>query len=234
MRQEAGGFSPKAAYIFLKQIEEADIVVVNKVDKLSDEQCQELIDLVGQRYPEKTVLAVSGRDGDNFDLLVEKLAGTANEHRQFMDVDYDIYAEGEAELGWLNCQLDLASNSDTRFSLDEILLTLLERLRDALVAVDAEPAHLKVLAQSKTESAIANLVGSDVEPELSLASEIQTAAAEFIVNARVAVDPDTLQSVVESCVLQLGKDLNLKANVRGMQCFRPGRPVPTHRIQEEE
>ena len=22
-----------------------------------------------------------------------------------MDVDYDIYAQGEAELGWLNCQL---------------------------------------------------------------------------------------------------------------------------------
>jgi G3E family GTPase len=234
LRQEAGGFSPKAAYIFLKQLEEADIVVVNKVDKLNADQRRELIDLVGQRYPEKLVLAISGRDGENFDKLVEKLECPAMEHRQFMEVDYDIYADGEAELGWLNCQLELSSDSESAFSLDETLLTLVARLRDALVDVDAEPAHLKVLAQSTTETAIANLVGSEVEPELSLASEINTSAAEFIVNARVAIDPDTLQIVVESCVAQLGKDLQLTVNVRGMQCFRPGRPVPTHRIQKEE
>src|SRR5438105_4322960 len=32
--QPAGGFSPKAAYIFNKQLEEADVIVINRIDEL--------------------------------------------------------------------------------------------------------------------------------------------------------------------------------------------------------
>ena len=60
------GFSPKAAYIFLKQIEEADIVVINKIDKLSPGEREEMIELVNHRFPGKTVITVSARDGEGF------------------------------------------------------------------------------------------------------------------------------------------------------------------------
>src|SRR5438874_13492277 len=35
--EPAGGFSPKAAYIFRKQLEEADAIVINRLDALGDE-----------------------------------------------------------------------------------------------------------------------------------------------------------------------------------------------------
>src|SRR5438445_1303688 len=40
------GFSPKAAYIFKKQLEEADAVVINRVDEISPEALGELTTLV--------------------------------------------------------------------------------------------------------------------------------------------------------------------------------------------
>ena len=58
-RGAKAGFSPQAAYIFLKQIEEADVVAVNKIDKLSSAERDELIDLVRCQYPGKRVMAVS-------------------------------------------------------------------------------------------------------------------------------------------------------------------------------
>jgi Ni2+-binding GTPase involved in maturation of urease and hydrogenase len=222
------GFSPKAAYIFLKQIEEADVVVVNKVDKLSAAEREELLRLLRERFPGKQVLAASARQGEGFEQLVEALEGDPRPHASFMEVDYDVYAEGEAELGWLNCQVQVSAGKP--FALDDLVLRLVAALSGALQAADAEPAHLKVLGQSADETAIANLVGSEASPELSLASEIKTAAADLIVNARVAVDPVDLEGVVTSVVEQVAAEFAVTATISGMQRFRPGRPTPTHRM----
>ena len=229
LREEKNiGFSPKAAYIFLKQIEEADIVVVNKIDKLSQAEREEMLALVRRRFPNKPVMAVSAKEGEGFAELVTALAGSPQAHASFMEVDYDIYAEGEAELGWLNCQVQVTSSK--LFALDELVLRVVSVLRDALEQANAEPAHLKVLGQFGDNTAIANLVGSEVEPELSLASEIGTASADLIVNARVAVDPLDLESLVNSAVSQIAREFNVTAAISGMQRFRPGRPTPTHRL----
>jgi GTPase Era involved in 16S rRNA processing len=73
--------------------------VINKIDKLTVSERHNLIKLVSQRYPTKTVLAASGKSGEGLSQLVAELQQSRPEREQPMDVDYDIYAEGEAELG---------------------------------------------------------------------------------------------------------------------------------------
>lgn len=223
------GFSPKAAYIFLKQIEEADIIVINKIDKLSTAERAELVELLKGRWPGKRIMAVSAREGEAFPQLIDAISEPGEKREQMMDVDYDVYAEGEAELGWLNCQATLVK-ADGKLALDDVLLALVNRLRDALVAQEAEPAHLKVLGQIGEETGIANLVGSDTGVELSLASDAKAAAIELIINARVAMAPEDLEQVVRDVVAALGEDFSATTTIQGMQRFRPGRPVPTHRV----
>src|SRR5262249_10782452 len=46
-----GGFSPKAAYIFEKQLEEADGILLNRLDEMDRNQVSELQRLIGKRYP---------------------------------------------------------------------------------------------------------------------------------------------------------------------------------------
>lgn len=229
LRGQAGlGFSPKAAYIFLKQIEEADTVVINKIDKLSDDERAELVSLLKQRYPGKNILALSAREGENFESLIDAVDQVGTQHTRQMEVDYDIYAEGEAELGWLNCQTQFTAA--TELSLDAVLLRLVQRLSAALLANDAEPAHLKVLGQIGEETGIANLVGSDAGVELSLASHAKAKTLDLIVNARVATSPEELEQVVREVVASVASEFSATANIHGMQRFRPGRPVPTHRV----
>lgn len=229
LRDEPGaGFSPKAAYIFLKQIEEADIVALNKIDKLSADQRHELLELIRERFPGKQVMAVSARDGEGCDALFEALAAQRGPRGAALDIDYDIYAEGEAELGWLNCQAAMRGPS---VKLDQLVLDLVGRVDQALRQHGAEPAHLKVLGQAGDTPAIANLVASDTAPELSLESGCETGEAELIVNARVAADPEALEEVVCGALEDCGKAHGLRVEVRGMQRFRPGRPEPTHRMR---
>jgi Ni2+-binding GTPase involved in maturation of urease and hydrogenase len=230
----SSGFSPKAAYIFLKQIEEADIVVVNKIDKLDAEQRDRLLQFVKDRYPTKTVLAVSSRTGTGITDLVEELGRPSPTRQEAMEVDYDIYAEGEAELGWLNCLVTLKSpDPKMEFPLDDVVVEFVHRLKERLMALGAEPAHLKVLAEAEGESAIANLVSSDAEVDLSRSAGISVNSAELIVNARVAVAPETLTEIVAETVATLAGDYRWEHSVADLQSFRPGRPMPTHRIGTE-
>ena len=228
--RDGSGFSPKAEYIFLKQIEEADVAVISKVDKLSTEDRQELIERVEQRFPGKRTFALSVRTGEGFDELLSVLESDTQTHEQAIDVDYDVYAEGEAELGWLNCAAEVVATRGDVFALDRMTLDLLQRLRSELQKTTDEPAHVKILAQSGIDFAIANLVDSDADGELSVASEIETAMAEILINARVAGDPEQLAEMARSVMLALAESLGLEIRLGEFQHFRPARPVPTHRI----
>src|SRR5579885_2983821 len=60
LRNEAGaGFSPKAAYIFSKQLEEADAILINRIDELPPAAVDELAELAERRYPGTPILRVS-------------------------------------------------------------------------------------------------------------------------------------------------------------------------------
>ncbi|MCA9249147.1 MAG: cobalamin biosynthesis protein P47K, partial [Planctomycetales bacterium] len=145
-----------------------------------------------------------------------------------VELDYDVYAEGEAELGWLNSSLTVVSNQ--KFSLDALLLELVERLRNSLATIEAEAAHLKAIGLWEGFYGVANLISSDSPAQLSLPADCQTDAAELVINARVAVAPETLQEHVERAVAETCKALGATANFRQTRSFRPGRPVPTHRL----
>jgi Ni2+-binding GTPase involved in maturation of urease and hydrogenase len=227
--EQKAGFSPKAAYIFLKQIEEADIVAVNKVDKLSAAERDALLKLVAERFPQKTVLAISARDGTGFEQLIDAMEQPAPADRTPLEIDYDTYADGEAELGWLNAQLEVADHRGT-FALDEMVHSILSGLAQRLNAADAETAHVKVLGQSDTATAIGNLVASSAECELSQRSSAQVAKAQVVLNARVATAPELLEAMVRETLTDISRTSEVAIDVQQLQCFQPGRPVPTFRI----
>jgi len=61
--EPGSGFSPKAAYIFRKQLEEADAIVINRIDELPPAELTELAALVSRQYPGVPVLQLSARTG---------------------------------------------------------------------------------------------------------------------------------------------------------------------------
>ena len=196
------GFSPNAAYIFLKQIEEADLVVLNKIDKLDDAQRDSLLELIKCRFPGKRVLAVSARYGCGFDELVDHIMHNTRATTSTMEVDYNTYGDGEAELGWLNSRAHISNSKQPgdRFVVDDVLLAVVRRAREALHDTDAEPVHLKVLGMSDGATGIANLVSSAATAELSLASGAVASSADLVINARVASAPETLNRVIQQVI----------------------------------
>jgi G3E family GTPase len=229
LRNEArGGFSPQAAYIFRKQLEEADFIVINRADELPTAEADELQQLVATQFPATPVLKMSAKTGDGFAALLEMLDQCGEFGHRTLELDYDIYAEGEAELGWLNSSLTI--HSQTPFEVDALLLEIVTRLRDSLATIGAETAHLKTIGMSEGVYGVANLVSSFSPPELSLPSNARLRNVPIVINARVATAPETLTEHVEAAVAAVCEPRNARATFHQTQSFRPGRPVPTHRI----
>ncbi len=128
---DAGGnFSSKVAYIYKKQLEEADVILVNKQELLSPAQLTELVDALETTFPDSFVITASTRDQTGlsawFDILTQETQGT---HAP-MEMDYAVYADGEALLGWLNATLTLTAEDE--FDANEYLRTLAADLQGRL------------------------------------------------------------------------------------------------------
>lgn len=231
LKNEAGtGFSPKAAYILRKQIEEADLVLINRCDELSDDQASELEALIREAAPDRPILRISAKNGVGFEAFHECLKLEGDYGRRILDIDYDTYADGEAELGWLNSSVQLTA--DEEFELDDVLLGIVQTLQNALATEPAEAAHLKAIGLWEGFFGVANLVSSETGAELSLPSNCRVKTAELVVNARVACDPQRLEQLVIEAVKTVVTEAGASCVFRKTQSFRPGRPQPTHRLAE--
>lgn len=223
-----GGFSPKAEYIFRKQLEEADFVLINRIDELAAERVALVEAMLGEAFPNVPILKTSAVTGEGFDALTDWLEQPVDSARRRMEVDYDTYAEGEAELGWLNGQAQCSATGDV--DLDEFLTDLVADLRSRLLAEGAEVAHLKAIVMADGLQGVANLVSSEAEPVLSLPASGRAEHFSLVVNARVGIAPDRLAEIVRQALRTVEGRHEVECLVQTLQSFRPGRPVPTHRL----
>jgi len=231
LRNESGaGFSPKAAYILKKQLEEADAILINRIDELDPREVEGLVRLVDAQYPGRPILKISARTGAGCEALLALLDQEGEFGRRVLDIDYDIYADGEAELGWLNASIRVAAKNE--FSLDRLLVDVLSRLADILDETGAETAHLKAIGLWEGFFGVANLISREHVSELSLPSNCSVREFDLIVNARVATDPAVLGRAVRASVNAATAAVGAEAEFRQTQCFRPGRPTPTHRFAD--
>src|SRR5258708_7652449 len=139
---EGGRFSEKVLYIYRKQIEEADLIVINKRELLDDAALAQLAAKLSGEFPRVEVLAVSARDGTGLDEWFSRIASAEQPGGAAMAVDYKIYADGEALLGWLNCTVALEANGP--FDGNSLLQSLAKRMQELLNDKQAEVAHLKM------------------------------------------------------------------------------------------
>lgn len=229
-KRSKGGFSPKAAYIYRKQLEEADILVVNKID---DPQLLPHADAVEailkELLPGTPVLRISARLGLNVDTLLDLLETTPFGGRKVLEIDYDIYAEGEAELAWLNARATIRFR-DPQY-LDSVGCYIADAYKLLLSQdVNCEIAHLKVVAMGNGEAVVCNTTSVDQTTVVSYGDRSSPVLdAEFILNCRAFTSPAYLERAWRTLLLTLSQWTE-QTRSEACKAFRPARPVPSYRF----
>jgi len=230
--EEGGSFSPKVVYIYRKQLEEADVIVISKCELLEPAKAEELECALQREFPHATVIAASSRKGTNLDEWFGLIESAEQQPRGTMEVDYETYAEGEALLGWLNATIDVKSRDE--FDAQELLASLARALQERLDSSEAEVAHLKMTLSPDNavsgEVAVINLVRNDYVPELCAQLDEPVDGAQIILNLRAEADPGVLAGIVrESLAGVSAAHPGMTMKLDHIEHFRPGKPTPTHR-----
>ena len=231
---EAGKtFSRKVVYIYRKQLEEAEVIVVNKADLLPPDRLDALRAALAAQFPRARVHAMSARVGQGLDEWVALVTAESPRLAGAMEVDYDTYAEGESLLGWLNATVAIESAAGP-FDGDALLIELARSIQAALRGHGAEVAHLKMTltpGEDGGDIAVANLVRSDGAPELSHTLREPLESGQLILNLRAEADPELLRREATTALRGLAAaHEGLTATLEHVESFRPGRPTPTHRL----
>ncbi len=218
-------FSPKVEYIYLKQLEEAGLIVINKIDLLEDGQLGELGEELGRRFPRARILEASARDGRGLAPWFEALEGPPPPDADPMEVDYDRYADGEALLGWLNASASLESAAP--LDGNRLVRELAEALRRGLEEEGAEIAHLKMTlcpGESLGDLASVSVVAGGLVPELGERLEAPVRKGQLILNLRAEASPEALEQAARKALVGFPS-----LALEHLESFRPGRPRPTWR-----
>jgi G3E family GTPase len=233
-------FSPKVTYIYEKQLEEADIIVVNKKELLEADELETLLQEINSRYPKARVLAMSARSGEGVEAWLDTIQNltqeiASNRVRGAMEVDYDLYADGEALLGWLNITMRV---NGEEFDGNEFLMSLLRDLQSRAAAINEEGVRIAHLKATLTPSqgndvGVVNLVRDDYSVEQShrLVSPLEDGT--LVLNFRAEAAPEVLLNIAENSLRELVSQLRLTGELIVREAFRPSPPKPTHRLAEQ-
>ena len=232
--EQGANFSEKVLYIYNKQLEEADLIIISKCDLLDAGRLERLRAAIAARFPHKEILAVSPREGINLEAWFARITNEEQASEKAMEVDYRVYADGEALLGWLNCTVQFKAKK--AFDGDNFLRELASQVQQRLRAGKVEVAHLKMTLSpdsSLGKIGVVNLVRNDFEPELSMVLKEAVASGQLIINLRAEAGPHVLGTAVQNALAAAaGKFATLCVTLKRLEQFRPGKPTPTHRFEK--
>jgi Ni2+-binding GTPase involved in maturation of urease and hydrogenase len=221
---QSAGLHSSSAYIFRKQLEEADFIVIAKADQYASAERDAVCQRVKSAYPQAQIFVVSAQDGTGIAAWLDAVQRPAPAGQRLAEVDYDIYAEGEAVLGWFNATYALTHAVGCDWA--HFAQHLLSRFNRRFSAQGIAVGHVKLAIAAGDGLVVANLVGT-CERLAAYSGAAVGQAATLTLNARVQMLPSELEGAVKEVLADVCGS-TCQATAKAFACLRPGRPNPTY------
>jgi len=223
-------FSEDVVYIFDKQIEEAGIIVINKVDLLSESRRQEVKSLAQKHYPDKQILMQNSLDESNLNQWVWQLERESiGSPLKSLEIDYDRYGAGESHLAWLDKQIVLeVSPGEGRRMVINLVQAIITMIRDQRINI----GHIKFFIRGNGEEvkiSFSTFIEDNWEEKIPLF--LNTHNIEVLINGRVETEASIFFELIQAVILEKSISNGVKITDLESASFHPKHPRPTYRIQ---
>jgi Ni2+-binding GTPase involved in maturation of urease and hydrogenase len=218
-------FSDDVMYIYDQQLEEAGLIVVNKIDLLSPADLDMLKDLVSKKFLEKPVVYQMSLSPEGIHTWLEQIqSGEAPVPTSTLNIDYQRYGAGEAQLAWLDQEMQIIMPGEgQRLLFQQMISALLAALEDRQGGI----GHIKFILRagdSETKLSLTTIPDENWPDQLP---EIQGTEVVLLINARVEMPAEELQDLIKNTWSRFPIQMLF---LKGM-AFHPAEPNPTYRFR---
>lgn len=224
--EENSSFDENVRYIYFKQLEEAGIIVISKIDLIDDKLLHEIKPLIEKKYGDKILLYQNSFDEKNIQQWLNVLDNQHFEKPSSLQIDYDVYGDGEAKLAWHDQELEIHTTNDnaTGAAIDLI------RMISKKICLNKYPVgHLKFLLNGEKKISFTYTFQEELFDTIK---NIKNNSADLLINARVQTSPEKLSRLVSEAIKETEIKFNCKIVLKSIASFQPGFPDPTHRIMD--
>lgn len=215
-------------YMLKLQLEEADLVVLNKCDLLSDEDIARYVDFLKAAVPDVPVMTISARERTGIPELAEFLTTHTSALKNFT-VRYDEnYTEAEAKLTWYNRRAYLKTNGGEPVDMNAVIEDIIEGIRMGLIERKRNVPHLKTFATAGDEEKHdgefgdfnkASLIGVDYDIEYEQQFERPHSSIRMIINARAVCESRPMARIIDDAMDEVCEKYDLDLHVFFTECF---------------
>lgn len=233
-RLEAFGRRPRSAaeadlaYLFERQLAEADVIALSKADTRPADEVSALEAQLGRSFSRARVVGYSAlREPDVARLLDAwgRPAALATD----LELDYGRYGSAEARLGWFNADVELAAAGPEGLDPAGWSDALLSEISGAAERGRHAIGHVKLAVDTPEGMVAGSLVAAgDVPRAHGGHGRVTECSAVF--NARMACSPQALDALVRRALEHADRAAGARSRLAGARAFAPSFPRPTHRV----
>jgi G3E family GTPase len=229
LKSEKNIFYDNVNYIYGKQLEEADIIIVNKIDLLNAEQLAFAKKLITAEYGDKIIRYQNSLSKESVSEWIKLITGDFHNTslRTTPEIDYDKYGAGEAELAWLDEELGVVTKDESAVAAGYLLIN---KIYNTITQGNYLIGHLKFLIDNGIEQWKISFNAVAADADIDVSGRIETDRIIVLINARVQVSPVLLQQIVADAIIETEHSASCKIIENNLSAFKPGYPRPTHRI----
>ncbi len=222
-------YKDETSYIWHKQMEEPDLLVINKVDMLNQDESHKVREWVHSAFPSRQMLYQNSLEPGSVNAWVGAIGYMSmfGKHRS-IDVDYNVYGAGEANLAWLDEEIGITSKDGSALM---VAHKLIYRLTSSIDMNGLPIGHLKFLLSYNGQTDKISYTAILNRNMLKITSPAHSDDVKLLINARVQASPEMLKSIAESVIRLLKSEPGILLIEKNISCFKPGFPEPTHRIE---
>ena len=216
-------------YIYRKQLEEADYIVLNKTDLLDDKSLSRISRLLADQFPEHPVCRVSAFDKSGIADWLRKIDRDPNAGRRLAEVDYEVYAAAEARTGWYNGSFLVRESGGRQVEWSALHRSVLELLEKVFHIEQIHINHLKTFLKSGPTHLIGNITGNGKGPVVR-GNGFCSTSARLVVNLRAETSHILLREIMDD-VLETFSEHGYIFDAISVNHLTPGRPQPHYRYR---
>lgn len=214
------GVKTDMTYIYNAQLEEADLIVLNKTDVLKENEIESYKSWLSENYPEAKVIAISAASGDGIDVLAKELReGQASMRRP--DIGYG-GKEFQASMSRI-CEYYnqfVATVCCKTFDGNAYLLDIAAKVQKQLENKDYDIPHLKLIAwTTEGDYGKVDMIGTGREIEVNHRFKDTCIQIAVVVNLSGICDKEVLDDMVSSVIENVSKEYNLSMMTHKKECF---------------